>query len=291
MYRCHDIVEPLYVKNAYVQLIILRSLNFIVINVLTAHLDRYIRIVKISNYFVSSKMFFAVLLTLFVGTVFAAATLPSYFPRCYQDDANVNECILKAANSLNQYVRKGIPEIGLSSLDPYNAPNFTITLESSITNISATAENFTIYGLYNYQFNKVDFRPKDAVFGGQVTFPDSAITTNVEMTGHLVNIPIGGRGSGTTQNGNLVCDFLVNNWSATKSCRDIKAQVTCKLDDIEVKLEGIADGVNPLLKASSKLIATEVSPAFSNIFQAFLERFLSRMCRKYPYDALFPKSS
>ncbi|KAB0797162.1 hypothetical protein PPYR_02141 [Photinus pyralis] len=236
------------------------------------------------------------IIVLFGTTLFTTiepAQLPSYFPRCYQDDRNINECFINAANSLNQYVRSGIPEIGLRPLDPFVSPDLNLTIESPITDIAASAQRFTFYRLYNYRLNSAEVRPKDGAINGTVTLPDVGLSADYQVHGHIVNLPLSGSGDAKVEFGNIICDFLIDNWLEKFSCNEIKLEMSCKIEDVKMNLTGIPneDATNTLINLSSKLVASELSPAYSNIFKLLFRPFLKRLCRKYPLDHLFPLSS
>ncbi|XP_031330666.1 uncharacterized protein LOC116161460 [Photinus pyralis] len=237
-----------------------------------------------------------VLIVLLGTALFATiepAQLPSYIPRCYQNDRNINECFISAANSLNENVRSGIPELGLRPLDPFVAPDLNITLESPITDLFVATQRFTFHRFYNYRFTSADIRPKDGAVSGSVTFPDLGASVDYILQGHLINLPIGGAGVAKFKFAAINCDFLIDNWLEKATCGEIKLELTCKIEDVEMNFTGLSNEemMNRLLNLSSKLVASEVSPAYSNIFKALLGPFLKRLCKKYPLGELFPPSS
>ncbi|XP_031330663.1 uncharacterized protein LOC116161457 [Photinus pyralis] len=187
-------------------------------------------------------MLFAILLGLTIART-ETANLPSYFPKCYQDDPKINECFVNAANSLNQYVRKGIPEIGLRPLDPFVAPPFTMTLESPITDYNATLRGFTFERLFNYQFISAEIRPKDGVVGGKLILPDLDLKSNYTVEGHIINLPLQGGGYFKIANSKIVCDFLTSGWQEKKNCNGINLEITCKIEDLKVNITGLANGI------------------------------------------------
>ncbi|XP_031330665.1 uncharacterized protein LOC116161459 [Photinus pyralis] len=217
----------------------------------------------------------------------------SYFPRCYQDDQNINECFINAANSLNQYVRSGIPEIGLRLLDPFVSPEFNVTVESPITDFYASLKGFALHRLYNYRFKSADVRPQDGAIAGNVIFPDLAITSDYAVQGHVINLQFNGRGYVDVENENAVCDFIISDWPKARNCNEIKLKVDCKVEDLKVNITGLENGeaMNSLLNLSSKLVASEISPGYSSVFEVLLKVFLRRLCRKYQFKDLFPPSS
>ncbi|KAB0791840.1 hypothetical protein PPYR_03640 [Photinus pyralis] len=237
------------------------------------------------------------LLTVLFGTTLFhtiyPAKLPSYFPRCYQDDQNINECFISAANSLNENVRSGIPEIGLHQLDPFVAPNLNLTLESPITDLYVSVNDLNLDRLYNYHFTAADIRPKEGVITGTVILPDLDLWGNYRVQGHIINLPLNGGGYFKLMNDNMECDFLINDWNERGNCNKINVEITCRDEDVKVNLTGLPNGdtIIGLLNLSSKLVASEISPAYAGIFQKFLGSFLKRLCRKYPLNSLFPTSS
>ncbi|XP_031331343.1 uncharacterized protein LOC116161970 [Photinus pyralis] len=233
------------------------------------------------------------LLGAFLVVYVETAKLPSYFPICYQDDQKISECFINAANNLNQQVRNGIPEIGLRPLDPYVCPDFNMTIESPVSDFHVITNSFTLYRLYNYQFVEADVRPKDGVIGGRVILPDLSVWTNFKVEGHVINLSVAGGGELEMNNTVTTCDFLLSDWDVKGNCNGIKVDVTCKVHDLKLNLTGLVNGdvLIPILNMNSELIASEISPAYSQLFQEILRPFLIRLCRKYSIDELFPRTS
>ncbi|KAB0797558.1 hypothetical protein PPYR_08551 [Photinus pyralis] len=220
------------------------------------------------------------------------ATLSNAFPKCYQNDPKLNECFVKAANSLNDFVKNGVPEIGMRTLNPYVSSGFNITLETPITDFAAYTTNFTLFKMYDYQFEEVDIRPKEGKISGKVVLPKWGLWTNYEILGQMISVEVKGSGTVTCECDRTVCEFSLSNWFDTSNCKDINVDIVCKLDDMSINFTGMANEevVNTLLNLSSRLFASEVSPAFSSIFQGFMKQFTTRICRKFKFSELIPPS-
>ncbi|KAB0790977.1 hypothetical protein PPYR_02777 [Photinus pyralis] len=213
-----------------------------------------------------------------------------YLPRCYQDDPNISDCFISAANSLNENVRSGISEIGLRPLDSFVSPDFNLTLESPISDVYVAFKRFTLYQVHSYRFTTADVRPKDGVLEGQVMLSELGMSANFEAQGHVVGVALNGLGYGRIGLENVACDFSIK-WPKEGTCNELNLEISCKIEDLKVSnITGLpgADSIRAVLNLSSQLIASEAAPACSSIFQALLKSYLRRLCRQYAFNDLFP---
>ncbi|KAF2880065.1 hypothetical protein ILUMI_26134 [Ignelater luminosus] len=55
-----------------------------------------------------------------------------YFPKCFIDDPNLNNCLLEAFDTVRPYIKKGVEEIGIVPFERIVFPNFNMTQETTI---------------------------------------------------------------------------------------------------------------------------------------------------------------
>lgn len=85
--------------------------------------------------------------------MFASA---SYFPRCHIDDPRINDCLLKATETVRPFLIKGVPELKIPPMEPFLLPEATLQQGTEALNFKATLYNTSVYGLSNYKFSKYE---------------------------------------------------------------------------------------------------------------------------------------
>lgn len=80
--------------------------------------------------------------------------LASNLPRCFRDDSNLSDCMIKATEILKPRLKDGIKEYGLTSLNPYTIPSASFEQGTKSISFKTTVSNFSIYGLDNYTFTE-----------------------------------------------------------------------------------------------------------------------------------------
>lgn len=78
--------------------------------------------------------------------------LASYFPRCHVDDPKLNECLLKATDTVRPFLIKGVPELQIPPMEPFLLPEASLEQGTQALNFKATLYNTSVYGLSNYNF-------------------------------------------------------------------------------------------------------------------------------------------
>lgn len=63
--------------------------------------------------------------------------------------------MLKGINQIKPYIKGGIKEIGLPSLDPLVIPEISLEQGTPSLNYKVNMKNVTIYGIDDYQFKAV----------------------------------------------------------------------------------------------------------------------------------------
>lgn len=80
----------------------------------------------------------------------------SYFPRCHIDDPRINDCLLKATETVRPFLIKGVPELKIPPMEPFLLPEASLQQGTQALNFKATLYNTTVRGLSNYKFSKYE---------------------------------------------------------------------------------------------------------------------------------------
>ncbi|XP_053691063.1 uncharacterized protein LOC128739593 [Sabethes cyaneus] len=139
-----------------------------------------------------------VLLPLLIGGLLhltLAQEQPYYMHRCSRDDPELNECLRFAGNKLAQHLRKGgIPEIGITEVEPVIVDEIGIALGSGPDGYRATFRNIEAFGVSN--LTVVNVRSDIDTLQFQMTFEIPKIKARAQYTSSGVLLLIQASGSG-----------------------------------------------------------------------------------------------
>lgn len=103
--------------------------------------------------------------------------LADYFPVCFRNDPNLNQCLLDATEQVKPFLgkktslisimetfnqmgvfslAKGVPELKLPPFEPFNIPEIVLQQGTSALNFKATLQNVVAHGLGNYKFTRFE---------------------------------------------------------------------------------------------------------------------------------------
>lgn len=80
--------------------------------------------------------------------------LASHLPRCFRDDLNLSNCLIKATQTIQPLFKDGIKEFGIPSINPLVIPSLALQQGTDKLNFKLDLNNFSIYGLDNYTVNE-----------------------------------------------------------------------------------------------------------------------------------------
>lgn len=67
-------------------------------------------------------------------------------------DPRLSDCVKNASEVLRPHLKKGIPEIGITEVDPLVIPMVKLEQSTNSMNYKAMLKNVTVYGLSTYKF-------------------------------------------------------------------------------------------------------------------------------------------
>ncbi|CAG4993347.1 unnamed protein product [Colias eurytheme] len=131
------------------------------------------------------------------ASVFAGA-LPPFLKACSASDPNLNQCIEKVISAGGGKFAKGIPELGIASLDPVHLGKVVVDNPA----LRLTFDDTVVTGLGDFRVNsyKIDTEKGKAIldFTANVT-----LKANYDMDGQVLILPIRGNGQAKIKITNL----------------------------------------------------------------------------------------
>ncbi|XP_067014152.2 circadian clock-controlled protein daywake [Anabrus simplex] len=243
------------------------------------------------------------LVTIGVGVILCQEKdLADHFKSCKKGSSSFDKCMEKALNSLRHYFKKGLPEYGVGSFDPFFAPE--VVQKRGGPNLNYKLKLKNVYE-YNWSQSYVDNFRSD--FGNHRIiysqyFPEKYLNGEYEMDGLVLQYPVHNKGFWNLS----LYDY---NQTTTISRRSIvlpdgkldysgPLKVNVKVTHIgnmslhitnllrgRPVVEGMLDRMinsawRPTLPLFTPAVNDLVSTAFTEIFNKYFKRF--------PFEQIFP---
>ncbi|CAH0558265.1 unnamed protein product [Brassicogethes aeneus] len=141
--------------------------------------------------------FLSVFLTIFVSEVLTLDIneVPPYVKQCYEGDPKVVECFKDALLHLRPYLRNGIQEIELPSVEPFKMEELSLSLTGGPNGYKVSLKDIDIFGASNFTVQKIKLIENGQPFEGKITIPLLRINSRYTSSGVLIILPASGNGT------------------------------------------------------------------------------------------------
>lgn len=113
---------------------------------------------------------------------------------CHKSDPNLNECVKQSIQNLRPYLENGIPELLVPPIDPLLVPNITIKQQAGAIQLDSVFTNMYFDGGSQYHLRGVRIDPSKDRFRLKIWFPQLYMTSNYDISGRLLMLPLKGMG-------------------------------------------------------------------------------------------------
>ncbi|KAG5880988.1 hypothetical protein JTB14_017998 [Gonioctena quinquepunctata] len=142
-------------------------------------------------------------LWLVIGITFASVfgeDVPPYIKQCYEGDPQLIDCFKDAIQHLRPYLKKGIKEIELPSVEPFKMEELTLSLTTGPNGYKVSLKNIDVFGASQFTVKNLRLGTDDQPFETKIKIPLLKIHSRYESSGVLIILPASGNG---TFNGQL----------------------------------------------------------------------------------------
>ncbi|XP_019867007.2 uncharacterized protein LOC109595997 [Aethina tumida] len=186
--------------------------------------------------------------------------LPEYLREfaCTRYDPEFEKCVFRGFESARPYFMKGIPELGLPPMDPFELPVMTVDRTiNDLVSIKAVLRNVKMTGARN---TVIDYLKADAINGtGEIrlSIPYCDLEMEYDVSGQLLSIPLHSKGY---FQGNFTDTQLYVKGSVRRYQKDGKGEEYFRVGKLNTKIT-VGDGhiklvaKNPELQFGADLIA------------------------------------
>ncbi|XP_066251415.1 uncharacterized protein [Euwallacea similis] len=228
---------------------------------------------------------------------------PEYFPVCFRNDPQLNQCLLNASNQVRPYLAKGVPELKIPSMEHLMIPQIELQQGTNALNFKATLKNIIIHGLTKYKFDKFDFDVSTHQFFCAAKIANMIIEGDYVVAGKILIAPIEGRGKFSAEIDS--CDVIVYQkyQMATLADKKVHLEPIITNTSIEVKnpkihLDGLfgsneelAAATNTAINNNVDVLFEELKPVIETAISEIMENLLiNTITSNIPYDDLYPVS-
>lgn len=231
----------------------------------------------------SSKFFsYVIFLLTVIGKSAFGDSADKYFKLCHRASSDFEKCIQNSITEAKPYLMKGIPEIGLSPLEPLAFPPLNFKENNRNMKISAMFDPINLSGLSNMTVGNVKVK-------GDV---DSEMTINLTITSPVFHSygKWSGKGRAFNFNINGKGDFDVN-FTQTEFRLTIKGCAAVNEKDGKKYFSVNSVTLDPVLRKANIRVTNlfpgdEALTKTANNFMNRNSQFLLRTVKQYPVNHL-----
>lgn len=129
------------------------------------------------------------------GEVITANNVPPYVKQCHEGDPNIIECFKGSLHHLQPYLKTGIPEIELPSVEPFLMDELSLSLTSGPNGYRVSLKDIDVFGASNFTVETMKLGEGDKPFEALIRIPELRINAKYQSTGVLIILPASGSGT------------------------------------------------------------------------------------------------
>ncbi|XP_044752572.1 protein takeout-like [Coccinella septempunctata] len=225
-----------------------------------------------------------------------AKGIPSYITLCKRNDPELEKCILRAVDAIQPHLKKGIPELGIPSLDPLTIPFAGLETGPSF---NASFKDIEVYNADEFKITKFQIDLDKVILDVALSFPKLRIKSKYAVDGKILFLELKGAGPADGNFTNVQAELLGNG-------RKIEKNGKTYLEIQDVKVNGnygkpvflfadlfenkeVNDQTNKIINDNIEEIIKELEPVVNKVVIEIVQSLVSRVFVKYSFDELFPK--
>ncbi|XP_069682354.1 protein takeout [Periplaneta americana] len=242
-------------------------------------------------------------LLLFIATLCSMPALwtaqqyktPYFIHPCHRSDPNVNRCLAEASNHLVWWFRKGIPELGITEVEPILIDEISIALGTGPDGYRATFTDIEAYGVSN--MTVVGVRTDLDTLQFQLSFyiPKIVVRARYKSSGVLIMIKASGGGDYLGEYMGVKSKVYFRARPHNVKGRTFLQVEDMKMDfsarDIKSRIENLHNGntviqaaLNLFINANAHELEAEMKPDIKRKMVQIIKNFVNNLFTRVPYD-------
>ncbi|KAG8221915.1 hypothetical protein J437_LFUL002474 [Ladona fulva] len=247
------------------------------------------------------KTCFSILICLGLASIALGAPkkLPSYLQFCKRSDPNFDSCTVKLIENIRPQLAKGISQMQVPPLEPFVLPVLQVERDNEALQVTAILKNLKVKGASAFQINKLRTDIKNNLIELSVTLPHLDVTTDYDVKGRLLLVPLNGKGVFVSNITNTRADLKITGKAIEKrgtkylEVTDVVTKV--KVGDSKMDFLGGGKGNDLISSSSTQFIQQNrdqvmeiVNPLVEDTASAVVQQIANRILGSVPYDTILP---
>ncbi|XP_063223854.1 protein takeout-like [Bacillus rossius redtenbacheri] len=235
------------------------------------------------------------------SSVVAVDHLPSFVKICRRSDPKLSECVKDSVENLRPYLAAGIPELRIPPCEPLVIPQVELNQGKGPVNVRSTYSNIKVWGPTNFQLKTVKLDLQHNRVRMRVFLPHLYFTSDYEMSGRVLLLPIAGRGRCHSNYTDVeaACDMSgrMNKHADGKTYYQVTdlrfrldiGNASMHLSDLFNGDQMLGDAMNTFLNENWKTVAMEIRPLIEETIAATIKDMSNRIYSSTSMDVLMPE--
>ncbi|CAG9864316.1 unnamed protein product [Phyllotreta striolata] len=228
--------------------------------------------------------------------------IPEYIIPCPRSHENINKCLANTFNHLRPYLKTGIEEIDVPSIDPLVIDNMVMENGRGPIKIKALFFNITADGASDYTVTGINADLSKYVIELKLHLPKVEATGKYDVDGNVLLFPIKSKGdfwavfndvngAGRIYGKEFSDEKGVKFMAVEKILVDFRLKKTrFRLKDVFNDGNLIGEAMNQFLNRHSDEIVKEMRPAANAALAKYFKVFLNKAFVKLPMEVWLPDS-
>lgn len=222
--------------------------------------------------------------------------IPEFLHICHVHEPQYETCIIKSINDLKPYLKVGVPEYNIPSLEPLLLNKLSVSPTNSLKLLGTDIQ---VYGASNFEVTKVKVDIDTPLINVQVALPNIFVEGNYEIDGKILLLPI--RGSGLLKGNFSDClgtckikgERYFENGVEKVRIVDFRMKIlvnrgSVKLDNLFNGEQVLADVVHSAINNNFQLFMKEISPLLETALADAFRNIADKIVQQFSYAQLFP---
>ncbi|CAH2021155.1 unnamed protein product [Acanthoscelides obtectus] len=124
----------------------------------------------------------------------SSSTPPEYILPCYKSDPEINKCLRNTFNHLRPYLKTGISDIEVPSIDPLKINTLIMENGRGPLRVKASFYNITTTGASNYSIGQIKTDLDKYIIELGVVLPRIEIRGKYDVNGNVLLFPVRSKG-------------------------------------------------------------------------------------------------
>ncbi|VEN52395.1 unnamed protein product [Callosobruchus maculatus] len=225
---------------------------------------------------------------------------PEYILPCYKSDPEINKCLRNTFNHLRPYLKTGISDIDVPSIDPLKINTLIMENGRGALRVKASFYNITTTGASNYSIGNIKTDLDKYIIELGVVLPRIEVKGKYDVNGNVLLFPVRSKGDFwaiflDVEGAGKIYGKEYKNEDGVRFMRIDKLFIDFKLGRRRFRIRDfinhgnvIGEAMNQFLNNNSEEIIREMKPAATLAIAKHFKGFLNAAFVKLPLQVWLP---